>query len=138
LNAFRQEADPFTWIYRIALNHFITYLKRERKWKWYQLLDKKIGEALQEGTTENREVATGHFDRPDVAMEKAEREKIVLAVINSLPLKYRAPLMLQRYDGLQNQQIAETLSLSISAVETRIHRAKKMLMEKLKPWLKHI
>jgi RNA polymerase sigma-70 factor (ECF subfamily) len=138
LDSFRRDSQPFTWVYRIAMNHFINYLRRERKWKWYQLLDKKIGEALQEETTMEQQIPAGHFARPDQAMEKAERERIILAVINSLPLNYRAPLMLQRYENLQNPEIAEALSLSISAVETRIHRAKKMLIEKLKPWLKDI
>jgi DNA-directed RNA polymerase specialized sigma24 family protein len=36
------------------------------------------------------------------------------------------------------KDIAETLELSMSAVESRIHRAKKRLMKELEPWLEHI
>jgi len=135
---FREASQPFTWIYRIAMNHFINYLKREKKWKWHQLLDRKLSEALQQESLAEEYSLAGHFDRPDKTLEKAEREKIILRLIQSIPLKYRAPLVLQRYEGLNNREIAETLSLSLSAVETRIHRAKKMLMEKLKPWMRHI
>lgn len=138
LDTFRQASQPFTWIYRIAMNHFINYLKREKKWKWQQLIDKKVSEAIQEDSPFGEYQISGHFDNPDKALEKAEREKIILGLINSIPIKYRAPLVLQRYEGLNNKEIAETLSLSLSAVETRIHRAKKILMEKLKPWIKHI
>ena len=34
------------------------------------------------------------------------------------------------------QEIAEYLDLSLSAVEARIHRARKKLKEKLLPWIK--
>jgi RNA polymerase sigma-70 factor (ECF subfamily) len=138
LTSFRQASQPFTWIYRIAMNHFINHIKREKKWKWQQLLDKKVGDALLEDSQSGEFRTSGHFENPDKALEKAEREKIILNLINSIPIKYRAPLVLQRYEGLSNKEIAETLSLSVSAVETRIHRAKKMLMEKLQPWIKHI
>ena len=45
------------------------------------------------------------------------------------------PLVLFFYEGLSHQEIAEVMGLSLSAVETRIHRAKKALLRAIKPYL---
>ncbi|MCK5455005.1 MAG: sigma-70 family RNA polymerase sigma factor [Calditrichia bacterium] len=138
LDSFKSQSHIFTWIYRIAVNHFINYMKQERKWRWTQLLDKSVGELLSQESVAEENWSSGYIPAPDRIVEKSEREKIVLNVVNSLPIKYRAPLILQRYEGMNYKEIAETLSISGSAVETRLHRAKKMLVEKLKPWMKHL
>jgi len=48
------------------------------------------------------------------------------------------PLVLFYYDGMSHKEISDTLGLSVAAVETRIHRAKKQLIKKLEPWLGRI
>ena len=138
LDTYRSQSHIYTWIYRIAVNHFLNYIKKERKWRWTQLLEKTSGEERHAEGSIDAHWPTGHMPSPDRVLEKTEREKIVLDLINSLPPKYRTPLILQRYEEMNYQEIAEILSLSGSAVETRLHRAKKMLLEKLKPWLRHL
>jgi RNA polymerase sigma-70 factor (ECF subfamily) len=120
------------------MNHFINYAKQEKKWRWTQLMDKSVGELLRQDSVLGENWSSGYEPAPDRILEKSEREKIVLNLVNSLPIKYRAPLILQRYEGMNYKEIAETLSISDSAVETRLHRAKKMLIEKLKPWIGQI
>jgi len=62
---------------------------------------------------------------PETIIEKGEREKIVLSIINSLPMKYRVPLYLQRYESMSLEEIALILNITINAMESRIYRAKK-------------
>lgn len=138
LDTYRSQSHIYTWIYRIAVNHFLNYIKKERKWRWTQLLEKTSGEERHAEESIDVNWSAGYLPSPDRTLEKNEREKIVLKLINSLPPKYRVPLILQRYEGMNYQEISETLSLSSSAVETRLHRAKKMLLEKLKPWIEHL
>ena len=138
LDTFHSQSHIYTWIYRIAVNHFLNYIKKEKKWRWTSWLDKTAGEELSHEKSIDPDWQPGNIPTPDRALEKSEQEKIILGLINALPLKYRAPLILQRYEGMSYQEIAQTLSISVSAVETRIHRAKKMLVEKLKPWIKHL
>ena len=135
LDKFEQQSQMFTWIYRIAINHLLNYIKRERKRKWIGLLDEKIMDLF------HGEGETGFFSSlppPDHVLEKKERENLILRIINMLPLKYRVPLVLQRYEGLSYREIADTLNISVSAIETRIHRAKKLLIQKLEPWIKNL
>jgi RNA polymerase sigma-70 factor (ECF subfamily) len=74
----------------------------------------------------------------DRKLEADERARLVWSMIQTLPAKYRVPLVLFHYEGMSYKEIADTLALSLSAVETRIHRAKKQLARKLEPWLGRI
>lgn len=135
LDSFRGESQVYTWIYRVAVNHILNFLKQQRRRKWLSLLDQPLGDALKE------EEVSPHFwgsirpENPEQKLEKRQREEIVWSAIEALPPKYRVPLVLFRYEGLSYLEIAETLELSLSAVETRIHRARKALMTKLEPWV---
>jgi RNA polymerase sigma-70 factor (ECF subfamily) len=51
--------------------------------------------------------------------------------IQELDEKYREVLVLLYQEELSYEQIAEALEVPVSTIETRIHRAKKMLREKL-------
>ena len=132
IGKFRGDAQIFTWLYRIATNHTLNYLKRKKRYKWLNLLDKPISEVLQENKIDNQFWAVGS-PRPDRQMEKKQREQIIWKLIQQLSPKYRVPYVLNRYENLSYQEIADTLNLSLSAVETRIHRAKKELVKKLNP-----
>lgn len=135
LNTFEHKSGYYTWIYRIAINHCLNFLKKERRWRWYAILEQPVGEALRSGTVSHEKIHSGGNSSPESSIEKKEREMLVLKMVQSLPLKYRAPLILQRYEGMNNREIAEALSVPLSTIDTRIHRAKKLLIRKLEPWM---
>lgn len=135
LSEFNHRSHIYTWIYRIAINHFINYLKREKRRRWLSIMDNKVIDLV---TSDGASQLYSNPPQPDHIIEKSERDNIVLALVNSLPMKYRVPLVLQRYDSMSTKEIAATLNLTVSAVETRIHRAKQKLIKKLEPWIKHL
>ena len=53
------------------------------------------------------------------------------AAINKLPAAHRTVLVLCDVQGLSNLETAELLSLSVSAVKTRVHRARLFLRKEL-------
>jgi RNA polymerase sigma-70 factor (ECF subfamily) len=57
---------------------------------------------------------------------RAEAES-ALALAQSLPEEYREPLLLRCVRGLSQKQIAQTLGLTETTVETRLARARRML-----------
>ncbi|HEV8537846.1 MAG TPA: sigma-70 family RNA polymerase sigma factor, partial [Bacteroidota bacterium] len=98
----------------------------------------KVSSLLHEKAAQS---STG--DRPDAMtphqmMERTERDTIVRNAVEALAPKYRIPFVLFRFEEMSYQQIAESMNLSLSAVEARIHRAKKQLIKKLEPFLDHI
>ena len=134
---FRNEAQLYTWIHRIAVNHVLNYLRRERRNKWYDIMDQKISSLVHnESVTQNQNDT--HSMTPHQSLEKSEREQIIQKAIDSLAPKYRVPFVLFRFEEMSYQQIADSMSLSLSAVEARIHRAKKQLIKTLEPMLEHI
>ncbi len=133
-DSFREQSKISTWIYRIAMNHILNFLKREKRIIFFDFLEQDT-KALPENSVTFWEQNLP--SQPDKALEEQEKEMIVRHFVDQLVPKYKIPFLLFRYEELSYLEIAEQLQLSLSAVETRIFRAKKKLAEKLKPWQKH-
>ena len=80
-------------------------------------------------------ISTDSSEQPDIFLEQKEREKIVQQAINFLPKNQRAALILQRYEGMSIQEIAEVLGCSVSSIQSRLSRAKENLCKRLMPFL---
>ena len=84
------------------------------------------------------ELASNPSDRPDLSLERAERDVLVRRAMDALPAAQKAVLVLSRYEGLSYKQIAEVMDISVSAVESKLHRAKQTLREKLHVYSKDL
>lgn len=115
LNQFRQESGLSTWIYRITVNLSINYLRDNKKYN-----DTGIIEMQPAGG-----------EVPDKKMENQDRAKFLHQAIDSLPENQRKVFVLNKYDDLSYKEIAETLEISISSVESLLFRARKNLQKKL-------
>jgi RNA polymerase sigma-70 factor (ECF subfamily) len=127
LRAFRflHTYDPtrrfITWIYSIARNICIDH-HRERARKEHVCLEDVPAETL---TT--KDVASD----PLRMLEQRESRDRLLAAVESLPEKYKTPVILCYLQGLSYQEISEILGISLNNTKIRIFRAKKMMMEQL-------
>ena len=72
------------------------------------------------------------YDMPDKELERKELQRIIQDAISSLPENQRAVIVLRRYHMLSYQEIANVLETTVSAVESRLHRAKQNLRKILK------
>lgn len=123
IERFRGEAKLSSWIYRIAVN---TCLKRERQKKlanWVSL------DILFQNKKEFYPI--DHEDAPEQQMEHIQREQIVQGAIRQLPARQKAALILHRYQDLSYEEIAQVMEISLSAVESLLHRSKENLTKKL-------
>jgi RNA polymerase sigma-70 factor, ECF subfamily len=135
MESFEQRSQIYTWIYRIAVNHAINYMRRERRTLWFSLLDESVGDLLKREKVEMSGLG-GDVLRPDEILERSEADQLVERAVDSLPVKYRVPFVLFKDEHLRYDEISDVLDLSLSAVESRIHRARKMLIKKLAPLIK--
>jgi RNA polymerase sigma-70 factor (ECF subfamily) len=72
--------------------------------------------------------------RPDrIAEGRWQLEDLTRAIVRLTP-EQRAPLVLRELQGCSYEEIAETLDLSISAVKSRLHRARLELVAAMRSW----
>lgn len=126
IKQFRSESKLSFWLYRIAINFCLNHQKKKKRAQWFSL------DVLFESSPENtKDTPVSPNNRPDVLLEKSEKERMVQQAINSLPKQQRVAVILHRYQGLSYQEIAEVMACSVSSVESRLHRAKVSLAKKL-------
>jgi len=138
LATFEGRSQIYTWLYRIAVNHVTNRLKKERRHRWLSLMDEKVSDLVHRDHVESKTHRTATGPRAERDMEATDRARIVWECVQSLPEKYRVPLILHIYERMSYKDVADTMGLTVSAVEARIHRAKKKLIKKLEPWLDQI
>ncbi len=133
IGTFENRSQIYTWIYRITVNHALNYLKRERRNVWFDFMDESVGELLTREKIETAGFGKNDSPGPDQIVEDQEREQLAKQAIDSLHPNYRIPFVLFKDEHLSYDEIAKVLSISHSAVETRIHRARKALIKKIGP-----
>jgi len=126
LRDFRQQASFFTWLYRIAINLTLNFLKRKKKERMKETLDESL--PLEFGS----EILVGSPERDSLEKELSEKLK---EAVDSLPIPYRASFVLVAFQGMTHGEAAQILRCSENTVSWRMHKARKMLQAKLKPYL---
>jgi len=82
-----------------------------------------IGEENEE---KELEIPDDRFS-PETIAEKKELREAVNRGLKNLPKDYRAVLVLREIEGLSYEEIADTLSIEVGTVKSRIFRARKRL-----------
>jgi RNA polymerase sigma-70 factor (ECF subfamily) len=136
LNAFRSldrfegNAKLSTWLHRIVVNAALMKL-RTRKRKPEQSIETMLPGFLDDGHHEERFQS---WDEPvDKLMERAENRALVRKQIDALPEGYRTVLVLRDIEGLDTEETANVLGLSVNATKIRLHRARQALRTLLAP-----
>ena len=119
LPAFRGEARFATWLYRIAANKCLDYLRR-----------RKNNQSVPFDTLAS-EPGNYRAYNPEHLYLQEEKIRRVRAIIMGLPDRYRVVLVLFHYENLTYQQIADALELPVKTVATRLYRAKLLLKERI-------
>lgn len=122
LDRFRSESELSTWIYRIAVNKSLDYLRKKKRKKRFGNLVSIFG--FGEGQEEIPLPAEGN---PQSDLEDMQRREVLQNALEKLPENQHRAIVLSKYEGFSNQEIANIMELSVSAVESLIHRAKKNL-----------
>ena len=117
IDRFRQESSLSTWIYRLASNACIDLLRRR----------KKQGSSLSLDDEELFLDAGDPAPRPQDAVEHREAQKLLQEGLSALPEEYRKVLILREIEGLSYTEIAESASLELGTVKSRISRGRVLL-----------
>jgi RNA polymerase sigma-70 factor (ECF subfamily) len=114
-----------SWLFRIATNHCIDHLRRQR----LRFMSVERDGAGEDDEAEMQIPSPG--PEPDVVMERRQALEKLEEVIAELPPHYRVITLLRHDQQLSYEEIAETLQLPLGTVKARIHRARNMIQQML-------
>lgn len=110
---FKGESQLFTWMYRIATNECLTFLKKKRQRFFLPLVD--VGQELSQ-KLDNSEYISG--DEIQIKLQKA---------LLKLPDKQRLVFNMKYYDEMKYEEISEIVGTSIGALKASYHLAVKKI-----------
>ena len=113
LDRFKGNSAFSTWLYRIAANHCVDLLARRKREKTESL------DALAEKSGPS-------------PIRKFESEEAVRAVMARLTPDEKAILSLREIEGLDYQELAEILDISLDLVKVRLFRARQSFLKTAK------
>jgi RNA polymerase sigma factor (sigma-70 family) len=118
LENFREDAQLYTWLYRIATNECLTFLEQQKKRSAVSLSDVESG-------LSNKIKADRHFDANKLEW------KLQLA-IQQLPEKQRIVFSLRYYDEMPYEEMSRVLETSEGALKASYHHAVKKIEDYIK------
>ena len=127
LGRFQGESSFSTWVYRLATNVCIDFLRRQARRREVAPVQSIDDEELSW-----TEPADWEQD-PHRQLERAELNRAVSQGLERLPDHHRQVLVMRELSGLSYQEIGDALALDLGTVKSRIARARlalrKILLE---------
>lgn len=120
-----------TWLYRIATNHSIDYLRKRK------LQTLSIDEPIKTKEGEIEIELPDESSQSDRDIIRKQRKKIIRKSIEDLPEKYRQVIEMRHMEEKSYQEISEILDLPLGTVKAHIFRAREMLYKSLKDKRSH-
>ncbi|MBN1815139.1 MAG: sigma-70 family RNA polymerase sigma factor [Anaerolineae bacterium] len=120
LPGFRGQAQFTTWLYRIVHNLCLNRLPKLR----HDLLQIEPLEDMLDDSTPS----------PPDLFETQEQMTFLHAELERMPEKYRLVLSLRYLQHLSYEEIAAALDVPTGTVKTHIHRARRLLADRVRQW----
>lgn len=131
LHNFDRQFAFSTWLFKIATNNAIDYLRKKKLFTFS--IDKDIESDDSDYKFEIPDMESG----PDKHLMDTEMRSILNEAIESLPEKYRQVIVLRHKKELEYEEIAKLLKLPLGTVKAHIFRGRELLNKYLKEKIKH-
>lgn len=131
INRFQGQSSFFTWLYKIAVNTTLSYLRKNRLRTFFSL--EKVQEDGTSSEILNQLTDTTGADRDAYLRELQEK---LNEAMQKLSIKHRTVITLFEIDGLSHAEIAEVMDCSEGTVRSRLHYAKQFLQGELSKYLR--
>ena len=118
LDSFKGDSKIYTWIYRIATNESLQFLKKKKK-HYFESID-NVSSRLS-----NLLIAERYFDGNEI-------EKKIQEALLKLPTKQRIAFNMKYFEKMKYDEISEILGTSVGALKANYHHAKNKIEKFLK------
>ncbi len=131
LKSFNEEYAFSTWLYKIATNNCIDYIRKRRLQTFS--IDKPVESKDSDFTFE----LSDETYEADKELISDQRAVLLQEAISSLPEKYRNVIRLRHVEEKSYEEIAKQLRLPIGTVKAHIFRARELLYKSLRDKIRH-
>jgi RNA polymerase sigma-70 factor (ECF subfamily) len=133
--SFKGESQLSTWLYRLTVNAALGRIRRSKKKR-----EVEYDDYLPKFQEDGHHLVRPVIDWSDTLDEKFARQEVHALLgkaLDQLKSIDRSAVVLSDMEGLADKEVAAALGLTVSAVKTRLHRARLFLRGKLATQLGH-
>ena len=131
INNFKGQSSFFTWLYRIAVNNTINFIRTKRKRVILSI------NQMQEDFDRGEELlGLISKETPQRNINRLELQGILNTAMLKLSPNHRLVVTLHDVQGMPHEQIGEIMDCNTNTVRTRLHYARKQLQAHLSDYLK--
>lgn len=130
LKKFRGDSKFSTWVYRITVNmckNKLKQMKRQRAQISDDVFENEYGELEQKLNN----IKEKEEKEPDNLFARESLKSAILKRVDELTEEQKSVIMLRDVDGLSYEEVSLVMKLSVSAVKSKLFRARENLREKL-------
>jgi RNA polymerase sigma-70 factor (ECF subfamily) len=133
LHKFKKDFTFSTWLFRIATNNTIDYIRKRR------LNTLSIDNTFtdSDGDSVSIDVEDENLNPQEVTI-KAQKEELMQVFVDKLPPKYQKLVRLRYFHELSYEEIAKELEAPLGTVKAQLHRARELMYEMVKNKRDHI
>ena len=118
-----------TWLFRIATNHGIDFLRTSEKRMNDIYIDSDFNFS---GDFQKKVIITEKSLNPEESIVSTQQKGILKNIIQKLPVDYRRIIVLRYFEEYSYNEISENLNLPLGTVKARLHRSRELLLSTLK------
>jgi RNA polymerase sigma factor (sigma-70 family) len=126
LATFNEEFAFSTWLYKIASNNCIDYMRKRR------LRTMSIDRPGPGAESDQQYEIPDSSNIPDQHIQQSQQTQAIQKAIDNLPDKYRTVIIMRHQEERSYDEIAVALGLPIGTVKAHIFRAREMLYKQLR------
>lgn len=134
IHKFKENSKLSTWMYRIATNKSLEFIRKKNTKKRFAFIQSIFGNEIPLDKT----AYFTEMNHPGILLENKEKSETVFKAIHQLPEAQKIVFTLHKIDGLSYKEIAEITEKSVSSVESLMFRAKKSLQKILANFYKNL
>jgi RNA polymerase sigma-70 factor (ECF subfamily) len=133
LHKFKKDFTFSTWLFRIATNNTIDYIRKKR----LNTLSIDNSFTDSDGDSVSIDVEDENLNPQEVTI-KAQKEELMQVFVDKLPPKYQKLVRLRYFHELSYEEIAQELEAPLGTVKAQLHRARELMYEMVKNKRDHI
>lgn len=125
LPRFEQRLSFSSWLFRIATNNCVDFLRKKQRMGYNLSTDPEHGSSIAQNLKDEE-------PNPHELTAIKERHALIRNFVNKLPPKYRVLIEMRFFDELGYEEIADRLGIPLGTTKARLHRAKELLTDIIK------